>query len=688
MADSALERNRLATATSPYLRQHADNPVHWQPWDQSALAAARELERPILLSIGYSACHWCHVMAHESFADPATAELMNRHFVNIKVDREERPDLDRIYQLAHQLLAGRPGGWPLTVFLTPDQLPFFTGTYFPDRPRHGMPAFTEMLESVQRAWSQQRDTIEQQNRRLQSALRQLEGPPASHALPGPEALQAGRDQLAESFDPSFGGFGEAPKFPQPTLLRRLLRYYARGLRQGQPDREALHMACHSLRRMGLGGLYDQVGGGFARYSTDAYWMIPHFEKMLSDNGLLLAVVTDAWRATGDAFYQRIAGETAEWVRREMTLPEGGFATALDADSEGGEGAFYLWTPDEVRALLPPEQAELVIRRFGLDERPNFEGRWHLHVHMTFSELAKRLQCPRETLVARWAKARATLLAARDRRPRPARDDKALTAWNALMIRGLARAGRFLDAPALLDAAETAAGFLHRHLWRDGRLLASWRAGEASLPAYLDDHAFLLAALLELQQARWRADRLDWARALAELLLERFEDPDLGGFHFTADDHETLIQRPRPFSDDALPAGNAVAALALGRLGHLLAEPRYLEAAERTVQAGAAGLREQPAAHAALLDALEEQLEPPELVVLRPEGDAAAWREVAEAGYQPQRLVFAPGADTPIGPVPSGGHGAWVCRGTRCLPPAASPTELADRLADRGTTPER
>ncbi|PWG62937.1 thioredoxin domain-containing protein [Spiribacter halobius] len=682
MAEPVLERNRLADATSPYLRQHADNPVHWQPWDEPALEAARESGRPILLSIGYSACHWCHVMAHESFEDPETAAVMNRYFVNIKVDREERPDLDRIYQLAHQLLAGRPGGWPLTVFLTPDQLPFFSGTYFPRRPLQGMPAFTEVLARVHGAWQEQRAQIEDQNARLKDALRQLEGPPPGTALPGPELLQAARDHLAETFDSAFGGFGEAPKFPQPALLRRLLRHYARSVRHGQPDREALHMACHSLRRMALGGLYDQVGGGFARYSTDAYWMIPHFEKMLSDNALLLATVTDAWRATGDGFYRRIAEETAEWVRREMTLPEGGFATALDADSEGGEGAFYLWTPDQVREVLPREQAELVILRFGLDERPNFEGRWHLHVHMSFSELAKRLQRPREELVASWAEARQALLAARDARPRPARDDKALTAWNALMIRGLARAGRFLERPALVDAAEAAEGFLRENLWRDGRLLASWRGGTATLPAYLDDHAFLLAALLELQQTRWSDARLAWARELAELLLARFEDADHGGFRFTADDHEALIQRPRPFADDALPAGNAVAAQALGRLGHLLAEPRYLEAAERTVRAGAVAMGEQPAGHCALMDALEEQLEPPELVVLRPDGDPAPWREIADAGYQPQRMVFAPGAGAAIGPVPASGHGAWVCRGTHCLPPAASPTELADRLADR------
>jgi len=682
MDPAAIETNRLAQTTSPYLRQHADNPVHWQPWDETALAAARALDRPILLSIGYAACHWCHVMAHESFEDSAIAAQMNQDFINIKVDREERPDLDRIYQMAHQLLAEQGGGWPLTVFLTPEQVPFFTGTYFPKTEQAEMPGFAEVMARVTEVWQTRRDEVIEQNARMQRVLQRLASTRGS-ALPGPAALDAARTQVASRFDPAFGGFGDAPKFPQPTALERMLRHYARGQRQGEADRGALHMACHTLRRMALGGIYDQIGGGFSRYSVDREWTIPHFEKMLSDNALLMRVATDAHRATGDKFFRRVARETGEWALREMALPEGGFASSLDADTHAGEGAFYLWTPAEVNEVLTPDEAELAILRLGLDEAPNFEGRWHPQVHMTFSELAKRLQTPREQLVERWQLAQAKLLAARDQRERPGLDDKALTAWNALMIQALARAGHYLGIPAFIDAAERAEAFVWTHLWRQGRCLASWRAGVADLPGYLDDHAFLLAALIELQQVRWSAERQDWANALGDVLLAQFEDTENGGFFFTAADHEPLIQRPRSFTDDALPAGNAVAALALNRLGHWLGDNRYIDAARRTVIAASDGIEDSAGAHCALLDALEEILDEPKLIALRVDGsgnDALAdWRTTAEGGYHPQRIVFTPPAGTAVAGAPATGIGAWVCHGHTCLPKASTPAELADRL---------
>ncbi|RZU99145.1 thioredoxin domain-containing protein [Spiribacter vilamensis] len=664
MSESPLSTNRLATATSPYLRQHAGNPVHWQPWDEAALAEARRLDRPILLSIGYSACHWCHVMAHECFENPAIAEQMNASFINIKVDREERPDLDRIYQTAHQLLVGRGGGWPLTLFLTPDQMPFFAGTYFPAEPRQGMPGFGDVMDRITRVWRDHRDEIDEQNADLQRVLDRLSRAQGGNAIPDRAPIDAARHQLGERFDPAHGGFGSAPKFPQPMALERLLRQYARSQQHGETDRGALHMACHTLRRMALGGIYDQVGGGFARYSVDNEWMIPHFEKMLSDNALLIGVATDAFQATGDRFFRRIARETAEWALREMELPDGGFATSLDADSADGEGAFYLWTPEAVRAVVDADEAELVIRRLGLDEKPNFDGRWHLQVHMAFSELAKVLHTPRQTLVERWKSAQQKLRAARDQRPHPARDDKALTAWNALMIRSLARAGRFLDLPDLIDAAERTEAFIKARL-EDG---------------YLDDYAFLLAALIELQQARWSDARTQWAQTLADTLLTRFEDGDAGGFYFTAHDHEALIQRPRTWADDALPAGNGVAALSLNRLGHWLGEPRYLAAAERTLAAAADSIDQAPAAHCSLLDALDEQLDPPQLVVIRgDEATRADLREVAEGGLQPQRLIFTPSPAQATAAAPVEGTGAWVCPGRTCLPRATSAAELRDRL---------
>lgn len=672
MQSSDVTGNRLANTSSPYLRQHADNPVHWQPWDAAALEAARRLNKPILLSIGYAACHWCHVMARESFADPVTAKQMNRDFINIKVDREERPDLDRIYQTAHQLLTGQSGGWPLTVVLTPDQLPFFSGTYFPPKPREGMAAFRDALNQIISVWQKRPEEVAEQNERMQRVLTALGDSQAPPADPGKAALDAGRKQLASRYDPAFGGFGSAPKFPQPAALERLLRDYARGRDQGSPDRGALHMVCHTLRRMGLGGIFDQIGGGFSRYSVDAQWMIPHFEKMLSDNALLIAVATDAWRATGDDFFARIARETADWVLREMTLPEGGFATSLDADTSEGEGAFYSWTPTQISEILEGPDAQVVVHRLGLDERPNFNGRWHPQVHMAFSELAKRLQCPREEVIARWNRGRAALLAARDQRERPARDDKVLTAWNALMIQALARAGRFLDEPRYIDAAERAEAFIRDQLWREVRLAVSWRQGKPGVPGFLDDHAFMLSALLELQQARWSPGREDWAFALADTLLEHFEDTDNGGFFFTADDHEPLIQRPRGFADDALPNGNGIAAQALNRLGIWQGDTRYTEAAARTLRAAAARIDESPGAHCAMLNALDEQITPPVIVVVHAGDDLADWQAVTNNGLHPARLVFYPSDQKETG--------AWVQHGQHALPKADTPTVLSDQLS--------
>ncbi len=666
------QANRLAGSTSPYLRQHAGNPVHWQPWDDTALETARHTQRPILLSIGYSACHWCHVMAHESFEDPEIAAQMNRRFVCIKVDREERPDLDRIYQQAHQLLTRRGGGWPLTVFLTPDDhLPFFAGTYFPSRPRQGMPGFSQVLEQVASAWETQRHSIREQNQQMQAALQRLAeagGGDAPDQLDD-APLTAARHALAASFDARHGGFGQAPKFPQPGGLDFLLRRYAR-----TGDREALHMACHTLRRMALGGINDQVGGGFSRYSVDAWWMIPHFEKMLSDNGLLIALYTDAWQATGDTFYGRIARETADWMLKEMRHAEGGFFSALDADSEGQEGRYYTWTPDEARRLLDDDEYQLAEQRFGLDDAANFEGRWHFHVYASLSELAKTLRRPKPEVEELLGSVRRKLYAARRKRVTPGRDDKILTAWNALAIRGLARCGRLLDQPELLDAAEHAADFIHAQLWDGRRLYASWSDGRRSAQGFLDDAAYMLDALLELLRGRWRGRDLALARALADSLLEDYQAPD-GGFYFTARDHERLIQRPRPLMDDALPAGNGVAARALQQLGFLLADSRYVEAAARTVYAGWNAMASVPEAHCSLLMALEDMLQPPKLVLLR--GGSAQledWRRQAERYYAPGRHVYLLPEHEPLPPIleahvaDTAAPRAWVCEGHRCLPP--------------------
>jgi uncharacterized protein YyaL (SSP411 family) len=675
MSDLKPRPNRLADATSPYLQQHANNPVDWWPWCAEVLDLARTLDRPILLSIGYSACHWCHVMAHESFEDQQTAQVMNRLFVNIKVDREERPDLDKIYQSAHQLLTRRPGGWPLTVFLTPDdQRPFFAGTYFPKEPRHGLPAFTHLLEQVEAAYRQKREAIRNQNRSLMEALSRLK-PEGRGEIPDAQPLEDARRQLADSFDSARGGFGQAPKFPQVAGLELLLRHAVATPTDGEPDPWSLHMAAFTLERMIRGGLNDQLGGGFCRYSVDNDWMIPHFEKMLYDNGPMLALCCDAWELTENPVYRDAAVATADWVLREMQSPEGGYYSTLDADSEGEEGKFYVWDREVVRAILGEQEYVPFAAVFGLDRAPNFEGKWHLHGFRTPAEVALDLNLEETRLTALLDAARAKLLAERDGRIRPGRDEKVLTAWNALMIKGMARAARVLARPDYLDSARRALDFIQSTLWRGGSLLATYKDGKAHLNAYLDDYAYLIDALLELLQTRWRRGDLDLALSLADVLLDRFADEEDGGFFFTASDHEQLIHRPKPLADESMPSGNGVAARVLLRLGHLVGEPRYLEVAQGTLALAADQMRHAPHAHASLLAALGEHLIPPETIVIRGDGDdLALWREAAQRGYLPSRMVIAipreesdlPG--TLAAMAPGASTRAYRCSGSRCEAP--------------------
>ncbi|MGH8203461.1 MAG: thioredoxin domain-containing protein [Steroidobacteraceae bacterium] len=660
-------RNRLADETSPYLLQHAANPVDWRPWGAEAIREARRLDRPILLSIGYSACHWCHVMAHESFEDEATAAVMNRLFVNVKVDREERPDLDKVYQLAHQVLTQRGGGWPLTMFLAPDDLtPFFGGTYFPSVPRHGLPAFVGILERVAAFYREQRASVASQNAALRGVFADLRPSAGESGRPlTREPISAARRNLAASFDARFGGFGPAPKFPHAASIELLLR---------EPDQEARSMAVVTLRRMAEGGIFDQLGGGFCRYSVDPYWMIPHFEKMLYDNGPLLALCAQAAAATGDGILRESALATAGWALGEMRAPGGAFFAALDADSEGHEGRYYVWQREKVERLLPPEQYRVLARRFGLDREPNFEGAWHLHA---FSELPEGRE--RELLDS----ARAKLLKARERRIRPGLDDKILTGWNGLMIRGLAVSGRLLGVAAHVDAAAAAAAFLRENCWRDGVLFASWKAGEARIPAYLDDYAFMLDALIELMQARFRVEDLRFALALADALLHEFRDRGRGGFWFTAAGRDPPLYRPKGFADESMASGNGVAALALSRLGWLTGEARYLEAGESTIRAGWASLESAPQAHASMLIALGEQLEPAEITIIRgAEAESSEWCAALAAAWDPGRLAIAiPSAVAGL-PAALAAKGAkertvaYVCRGPVCSEPI---TELGRLL---------
>ena len=667
--------NELANETSPYLLQHADNPVDWLPWNEATLTLARDRNKPILLSIGYSACHWCHVMAHESFEDEATARLMNQLYVNIKVDREERPDIDKIYQTAHQLATRSAGGWPLTVFLTPEQLPILTGTYF------SRGVFQQVLTRVESFYRGNREQAHARGDALRTALNSIDVAGDGTADLDLTPLTAARERLGESFDAENGGFGGAPKFPHPNHVATLLRAWQRTASEQERDDQALHMATVTLARMAQGGLYDHLAGGFFRYSVDERWEIPHFEKMLYDNAELLAVLADAHAATGDMFFAAIAAETAKWVMTEMQDPEGGYYATLDADSEGEEGKFYLWTQLQVRRELAKREYAVFGEFFGLTRPPNFEGReWHLQIRNPGGEVSPGLAGDE------WApdildSARRKLLAVRDRRVRPGRDEKVLTGWNGLMIRAMARAARKLGQDDLADSATSAVDFVREHLWRDGRLLACYKDGRARFPAYLDDYAFLADGLIELLQVHWRSRDLALACALADVMLERFADPR-GGFYFTADDHEALIHRPKPLADEATPSGNGVAVRVLLCLGSLLGETRYLEAARRALAAAWPMLERFPEAHGALLHNLELALDEPETIVIRGRSmdEIEQWKSRVDAGFHPRRLSFGIPADETDLPgaladrTPRGDVVAYVCHGTHCLAPV---TKLED-----------
>nr|VFK58820.1 MAG: hypothetical protein BECKUNK1418G_GA0071005_100514 [Candidatus Kentron sp. UNK]VFK68587.1 MAG: hypothetical protein BECKUNK1418H_GA0071006_100414 [Candidatus Kentron sp. UNK] len=681
MSDETNHKNALIGETSPYLLQHANNPVEWHPWNKAALDKARQADKPILLSIGYSACHWCHVMAHESFEDEATARLMNKFFINIKVDREERPDLDKIYQLAHQFLTQRPGGWPLTMFLAPDDhTPFFGGTYFPDRPRHGMPAFSQILQGVSEAYRERRSDIRHQNQSVREALQRFVSNMPSDAPITLQPIHRAKTQLQQEFDQKHGGFGSAPKFPHPTSIDYFLRSHRvidRVVDETAPDERNLVMAAaFTLGKMANGGIYDQIGGGFYRYSVDESWTIPHFEKMLYDNGLLLDLYADAWRITGNPLLRRAALDTGDWVIREMQSMEGGYYSALDADSEGKEGEFYVWSLEEIKKLLTEDEYRVVYHRFGLHRPPNFEEKaWHLHVVVNAEQLMRELDLSEATIGRLLGRARAKLFAARERRTRPGRDEKILTAWNGIMIRGMANAGRVLDEVRFTRSAENALAFVREKLWRDGRLLATCKGGRARLPAYLDDYVFMIDALLTLLQSRWRNQDLDFARELADVVLAQFEDHDGGGFYFTANDHESLIHRPKPMTDEALPAGNGIAVRVLIRLGYLLGDARYLQAAERTLRAGWSAINQFPQAHATLLVGVQEYLQSFQIIILRGSGEHLdRWKERCQRDYAPQRLTFAIPAEVDALPmnlqarISQGNIVAYLCDGYQCREP--------------------
>ncbi len=673
--------NRLIAETSPYLRQHADNPVDWHPWGPEVLDLARRTDRPILLSIGYSSCHWCHVMERESFEDATVAELMNRSFVNVKVDREERPDVDRIYMQAVQALTGH-GGWPLTVFLTPDGRPFYGGTYFPPAPRQGIPSFRQVLEAVSAAFRDRRRDVERGAEELVSMLRRAaEAAPPSGDVTGTGPLDDAVRALTSRYDPTHGGFGRAPKFPQPATLEVLLRHH---LRSGDP--RPLRMAETTLRRMAAGGIRDHLGGGFHRYSVDERWLVPHFEKMLYDNALLAQAYLDAWRVTGSADLREVAEDTLDWMLADMRSPEGGFYSALDADSGGEEGAYYLWTAAEVEVLLGAENGALFARAYDVGDSGNFEGKTILWLPHDVDAVARGMGLDPDDVRARLRGARSTLLEARRKRAAPFRDEKLLASWNALTLRALAEAGAALSRPDYLEAAARGADFLHDSLAPTGRLLHVLTDGVAKIPAFLEDWAGMGNAFLSLHEATLEPRWLERTKWCCEEVIARFRDERRGLFHDAEEGAEPLFLRPRDPMDNATPSGSSLAAELLARSAPVFGEARYRDVALETVARDAETMRRWPTAFGRLLSVADRlEADPVEVVIVGESGDPLT-RALAGAALRPfhrNRTVVgsAPGwapAGVPLlegrGTV-DGRAAAWVCRGSTCLPPVMDPEAL-------------
>lgn len=684
--------NQLAQESSPYLLQHKDNPVDWYPWGPEALERARREDRPIFLSIGYSACHWCHVMEHESFENPEIARMLNDAFVCIKVDREERPDLDQIYMNAVQLMTGH-GGWPMSVFLTPDLKPFFGGTYWPPRARLGMPGFDQVIQAVEEAWRDRRQQAEAGAEQLTEQIQRISGSPDQQGELSLELLDTAVDALERVFDRTHGGFGRAPKFPHPMDLQVLLRVWHR-----RQETDLLDMVRLTLDRMARGGIYDHLGGGFARYSVDARWLVPHFEKMLYDNALLSLAYLEGYLATGNAFYAQVVRETLDYVLRDMTDPEGGFYSTEDADSEGEEGKFYVWTPAEIVSELGTERAEVFCRVYDVTEAGNFEGRNILNMPRTLEQNARLLGIDQDELARQLAEDRQRLFAARAQRVHPGRDDKVLVAWNGLMIDAMAQAARVLDEPRYAAAAQAAADFIHNHLRRDDdRLLHTWRHGVAKLDAYLDDYAAMVNAFVSVYEASFDEVYLERAIALADQMLPLFAAPQ-GGFYYTAADHETLITRTIDLQDSSVPSGNALAATGLLRLGKLTGRADYLEAAVATLQVSAQLMEDAPAAAGQMLLALDRYLGPtPEIVILGDvtQGDTRTVVQELFRRFIPNKVVAARAANaesTPAlqplfeGKAPSGGEPTiFLCENFACQAPISGKEAILaawDHLAGR------
>ncbi len=694
MNDHANQPNRLIHETSPYLLQHAHNPVDWYAWGEEALTRAKKEDLPILLSIGYSACHWCHVMERESFENEKIAEIMNRNYVCIKVDREERPDLDKVYQSAHQMFNQRGGGWPLTAILTPDELiPIHVGTYYPAQPRQGMPGFGELLTRVAEVYRNQKNSLSEHSRSVKNAFAQLAtaiGQPDTTV--NDQLIPRAVEHLINQYDPVFGGFSEAPKFPHPTQIEILLNYWQRAHHTDpHTEKRAIDAAVHTLEAMAQGGMYDQLGGGFCRYSVDAKWEIPHFEKMLYDTAQLMPLYVDAGFLANREDFHQVAIQSGEWVIREMQSPDGGYYSAIDADSEGEEGKFYVWTLDELRQLLSQEELDVITIRFGLRGTPNFEGKWHLRVSHSIDDVAHRAGQDRNQVIQLLEQARQKMLAVRNQRISPLCDDKILASWNGLMIKAMAKTGRLLGRNDFVDSAERALNYIQQKMWQNNRLFATARGSKAHLNAYLDDYVFVADAAIELLQAHWCDRHIEFVEQLVNVLLKHFEDLNTGVFFFTSDDHEKLLHRAIPTYDDATPSGNGVAAQVLLKLSYLTGQLRYRDRADRIIKTLQTAAAQYPSAFGSGLTALEEFLNPsPTLVVCAHEMELKQWVTTCVSSGSQKLIVYPvpPDAVRMPKPVPeeqkksASRPVAYLCEGYTCSIPCYSLSELLTILPPR------
>ncbi len=685
-SDAEPRLNRLANETSPYLLQHKENPVDWYPWGEEAFAEAKRRDVPVLVSIGYSTCHWCHVMAHETFEDPQTAQVMNERFVNIKVDREERPDIDAIYLQAVQAM-GHQAGWPLNVFLTPDGEPFFGGTYWPNQDRPPMPGFQRVLATISSKWQTDRDNLLKGSEEVANYLRASSQATPAKSPVTPNLSANAVDTLESDFDKTWGGFGGAPKFPQPSVYRFLLRHYRR-----TGDDRALRMVEHTIEKMAEGGIHDQLGGGFARYSVDEKWHVPHFEKMLYDNAQILDLTTNLWLATKDDFYREISEGIVTWLQREMMTDGGGFASALDADTEGVEGKYYIWSAAEVDALLPADQADLVKLHFGIADPGSFEGKTVLSVVKSIEEIAEQSDQDIDKIETQIANAKAAMLAERQKRVAPHRDDKVIAGWNGLMIQALAQAGRAFGKPEWVGLAEKAAGFILDTMHHeDGHLSRSWNQGQLRGEGVLEDYSCLAFGLRELYVA---TANYRWLLASADLVayaVAHFRHPSEIGFYDTSDSAEQLIARPRDLTDSALPSGNGMMTEMLYVLGTMLQAEKMIDAANAIIESMARPIADHPLFMGQYLAAAQYRFESPRELVFAgaPDSDRiAAMREAIASRFEPLVII---GYNDPSDPAPAkrfpmladrpvvGDGAAYVCQNFSCLPPVTTGEELEKLL---------